>query len=359
VARSPFSPHDVDLFADTIDAPAHSPAPLSDQIRTMFGPTEDEGPLDPDRVTAEHRFDVDLTAPPPDQADHGGQAPVEGPVISGGGRMTRLLPMVDRGLPFRSQQQDPLPTAPSGRLVDWVDWLLAGLLNRRRSLGGLLAFLALAAMAAAVALVLARDLRTGEDERPTRVTSTTVQRSSSTAPIATPSPPRLVEPPSTHENTTTPERSPTTAAVAGTDPAGPATALSSTDGTTAGLPGGSTIPIGVDATDEPAGVVSSDVTAAPTTEPSLIEEASVSRIRPTSATVGFSSTTCVTASFSWAAAGGAPQVVDGRTCSSSHTLLLGRVTSPLIPGTPYSVTITAIDRSGHTSTKTVSFTTLG
>lgn len=85
----------------------------------------------------------------------------------------------------------------------------------------------------------------------------------------------------------------------------------------------------------------------------------MSRVRATSARVSFESSACVTAVFSYSAAGGSStQVSGGARCATDHTLLLGTVTPDLEPGTTYTVVITASD-GRDAARKTLSFTTLG
>lgn len=91
----------------------------------------------------------------------------------------------------------------------------------------------------------------------------------------------------------------------------------------------------------------------------LIERAEVTRVRATSARVGVTSPTCVTALFTYAPAGSGSDQVASTTCSTAHTLLLGTVTPGLRAGTAYTVTVAVTDAEGRSATQTLAFTTLG
>ena len=92
--------------------------------------------------------------------------------------------------------------------------------------------------------------------------------------------------------------------------------------------------------------------------PSLISEATAKEVSRDSANIRVNSTTCVTITFEWSWSSQTSSIDGGPTCSQSHSLLLGSVTEPLVPGTTYVVNATVLASDGRSDDTVVRFTTL-
>lgn len=268
--------------------------------------------------------------------------------ILGGG-----LPPAGAGVPFggidrRAVVDDP---GTGRRILDtfgtlWID--------RRPGLSGLVAFLSFVAIAGVVVFLIVQDFRgsdtaTTADEldAPASTVNATTDESVEIRLEPTSVAPVLPEPASTHITsagggtarrltttvaTTLPPSTTTTAAP--TSEGASTTVADDPAATTATDEEGALPPLGPQASPE-----------GPTDPASLIRNAEVSRIGPTSARIAFDSPACVTVLFTYGAAGdgATAQVSGGSRCATEHTLLLGTVTAPLEPGTAYTVVITASD----------------
>ncbi len=306
------------------------------------------------------------------------------------------LGLVDHDdLPFRPPDRQPV-THDTSRFAHLLDPLLMTWLQLRRSLGALVAIIALLVVAGIVATVVLQQRQASQTGSGVIVTATTpIDEAPPFTFGATSIAPAFLEPPATHRNAVEAGLTPPT--VTRSDPTSqevvrprptPSSAVEAVQ-PRAGAPAddlavataSSRPPAGsVSATaltPAPAGPVATAATVArrsgtaptgPTTAVSVTtadtERLAISvaavRLRQTSARIVVTSPSCVTTDFTYSAiaAGGREHLSGGSRCSTSHTLNLGQVTAALRPGTAYTVWVTAADQLGRSVTSQVSFTTL-
>lgn len=293
--------------------------------------------------------------------------------------------VIDEAMPYRPFERQQAYATNDGFFDRLLYSLQSAWFNRQISLVGILALLTFAGVAGFAVFLIIKDFQPPEETPVTTQVATTIVDSPGTvAVLPTSVPPLLLEPASTHvtrESRGTALRVTTTAAVTLPPATSPPATTATSSGPAASNSTASSAPAPTTTTAVPTTTIAPATTARPTTtapattassKPDddnganlagptnpLIKEASVSRVRATSARVSFRSSACVTAVFSYAAANGAStQVSGGARCSSDHTLLLGTVTPSLTPGTTYTVVITASD-GDDAARETLSFTTLG
>ena len=313
-------------------------------------------------------------------------------------------PSDDEQLPFRAFERQQLPALPTNPVLRFLETAQGAWFNRRRSYGGLLAFIGFAIIAGVVVWFLVRDLRSQPGSVESDSTFTTfIDSSDGGGAEPTAVPPVLLEPASTNETTPStrrpaPRTTTTTAPTVSVAPSAapgpgssgtpaPTTAPTGSPAPTSGTPlppaptSGTIRPpvsTGPSVTPAPSGSVppsatpstgrrtttttqtTGTVSAPPQglTQP-LIDTAEVSRIRATSARIGVTSSSCVTARFTYGQVGAATSQISSSACATAHTLLLGIVTPSLTSGTAYTVTVTVTDAEGRSASQNLSFTTLG
>ncbi|MGI9611499.1 MAG: protein kinase domain-containing protein [Acidimicrobiales bacterium] len=327
-------------------------------------------------VPAVEVSDVEVSVPPP-------------PIVA-----APFVPIIglagDDDVPFRTVEHPRVSTNPS-RLVRFLDRVQIVWLSVRRSLGALLAVITLLVIAGIVAMVVLQQRQApqstggGSFTTAQEVASPSTFRPTSVAPL-------FLEPPATHLRGSQPgaestdarsssviARPPSTtpsARVAGTATIA-ATAVSARPPSTPRRSAALTSPAPTSSastsanrvtTARPSTTLSVTSTAPATSadlaaaDESLTVSLTASRLRLTSARIRLSSSSCVTASFTYAAVGSSAPggAIAGETrCSTSHNLSLGLATPALAPGTTYTVNATATDQRGRSTSSVVSFTTLG
>lgn len=275
-----------------------------------------------------------------------------------------VSPLSDDDVPFRPFDRQHVPTPTPNRFVHLLDPLQATWLQVRRSLGALLAVITLLVIAVIVAILVLKQRQPTPGQIGANATFTTEQEDGSPSTFApTNVAPVFLEPPATHQTTTSRRtaRSSNTLVAASSSNAPRAPTPAAASPTTS--PSSPTTAPASNA-NPPARPASTASTASPTTlAPApgpITASVSASRLRRTSARIRVTSSTCVTTSFTYSAAGGAGGTVSGGSrCATSHTLNLGRVTAALVPGTAYTVQVTATAQDGRSTRSQVTFTTLG
>lgn len=361
---------------DTPPTPSADPAGdnptivVGDATNTLFPPRPEEAPPPP------AVYERPMVEPLP-------EAMAAAEVVA---QPTQSLPGpadVDESMPFRTFERQHAYGQHQGRTASLRDSIQSAWFNRRISFTGVLAFLTFAGVAGFAVTLIVQDFRSPTVlPTPTQTVSTIVRAAGPSVVAPTSVPPQLPEPASTHVTqairgtalrvtTTVAITLPPTSATTTTN----APATSGSSATTEPTPSSTTGTTAGSSTTERQTTTTRPSTTAPSTTDGtdgdeqalnlqgptdpLIHEATVSRIRTTTARVSFRSSACVTAVFSYAAADGvATQLSGGARCATDHTLLLGTVTPSLRPGTTYTVVITVSDGT-DASRETLSFTTLG